>query len=88
MTTSSLSSTDSPQESKQEGLQRLAKPSCWDCGKRVGVVPALWLKEPEDKILRICVRCYNRWRPFMHPDGCSCDHCQECGKRIQQELEK
>lgn len=41
--------------------------SCWDCGVRVGTVPAVQDHRTPGVVTihKVCVRCANRWRPFM-----------------------
>jgi len=46
---------------------------CYDCRERTAIHPAVY--SIEGAIVRLCQKCWNRWRPFMHVDTCDCPHC-------------
>jgi hypothetical protein len=42
--------------------------TCWDCGKRVGIIPAVD-DHANGVIHKICALCYNKWRRYLKDGG-------------------
>jgi hypothetical protein len=56
---------------------------CWDCGQRAGITPAVCLID--GTIVKICVKCTNRWRPYMtRYTGERMDYETESGARVTE----
>ncbi len=53
--------------------------TCFDCGQRVGVHPAVY---QNGTVLKVCQLCWNKWQPFMHQPECLCEHCEWCAIQL------